>query len=100
MSPNKNFFTSYCAFNGGIVLIGNNVASKTVGIDEIMRVYSIRIKLHNGVVRMLTYVRHVPESKNLISLGALAINGCKYVLKGEDFKVFKSSFLVMKRNQS
>jgi len=82
MSPNKGLFTSYHAFNGGTILMLNNVVCKTVGIGT--------IKLHDGVVRTITDVHHVPElKKNLISLGALATNGYKIVLEGEDLKVFK-----------
>lgn len=45
---------------------------------------SIHIKMHDGVVRVLTNVRHVPKLKrNFISLGALDAKGYTYVLKME-----------------
>ena len=42
---------------GGKVLIGDNASCKFVGID------SIQIVMHDGVVRTLTEVRHIPELK-------------------------------------
>ncbi|XP_020243104.1 uncharacterized protein LOC109821325 [Asparagus officinalis] len=45
--------------------MGNNHAYKTVGLGD------IKIRMHDGVVRTLTDVRHVPDlQKNLISVGA------------------------------
>jgi len=55
MCPNKDLFASYRSINGGTVLIGNNVARKTVGIG------TVRIRMHDGVVRTMTDVRHIPE---------------------------------------
>jgi hypothetical protein len=52
--------------NSGIVTMGNGAYCKITGIGN------IRIKMFNGVVRMLCDVRHVPKvEKNLISLGTL-----------------------------
>ena len=49
-----------------MVLLGNSVSCKVVGIGTIM------IKMFDGVIRKLQNVRHVPElKKNLISLGTL-----------------------------
>ncbi|GJV59270.1 transposable element [Tanacetum coccineum] len=50
-------------FDGGHVIMGNDSPCKVVGIG------TIRIKMHDGVVRTLTDVRHVPDlKKNLNSL--------------------------------
>lgn len=46
--------------------MGNNMACKTVGMG------TVQVKIHNGIVRTLSNIRHVPDlKKNLISLGTL-----------------------------
>ena len=73
MCPDKDWFVNYKSINGGTVLMGNNMSCKVVGIG------TIQIKMHDGIVRTLTGVRHVPElKKNLISLGILDSQGCKF----------------------
>ena len=39
----------------GIVILGDNHSCKTVGVG------SVKIKMFDGVIRTLTYVRHVPK---------------------------------------
>ncbi|KAK2999560.1 hypothetical protein RJ639_023203 [Escallonia herrerae] len=91
MCPNRDWFATYCSFDGGKVLMGNNVACKVVGIG------SIQIRIHDGIVRTLTDVRHVPElRKNLISLGTLDSNGCSYRATSGVMRIMKGSFIVMK----
>lgn len=91
MCPNRKWFTDYRSINGGIVLMGNNHACKTVGLG------SIKIKMHDGVVRTLLDVRHVPDlRKNLISIGALDSGGCKIVTWNGVKKVIRGSLVVMK----
>ncbi|KAK3007468.1 hypothetical protein RJ639_013340, partial [Escallonia herrerae] len=73
MCLNRDWFVTYRSFDGSKVLMRNNVACKVVGIG------SIQIRMHDGIVRTLTDVRHVPElRKILISLGTLDSNGCSY----------------------
>nr|GEY57743.1 retrovirus-related Pol polyprotein from transposon TNT 1-94 [Tanacetum cinerariifolium] len=44
---------------------------------------NIQVKMHDGVVRTITGVRHVPNLKrNLISFSTLEANGCKYSSEG------------------
>ena len=51
---------------GGVVLMGNNMSYKVIGIG------TVRIKMHDGVVRTLIEVWHILDlKKNLISLGTL-----------------------------
>ena len=72
MCPNRDWFTTYNDVNGGTVLMGNDHACEIVGVG------TVRIKMHDGVVRTLTGVRHIPDlRKNLISLGSLDSNGCQ-----------------------
>lgn len=57
---------TYDKKSGGDVLMGNNTPCKIVGISSVL------INMHDGIVRTLTNVRHVPElNKNLISVGAM-----------------------------
>ncbi|PNX56512.1 hypothetical protein L195_g058242, partial [Trifolium pratense] len=84
MCPNRKWFTTYESIDGGIVLMGNNHACKIMGYG------TIRIKMHDGAVRTLMNVRHVPNlRKNLISLGVLEENGCKIILENGGLKVVR-----------
>ncbi|XP_062094146.1 uncharacterized protein LOC133800209 [Humulus lupulus] len=66
MIPNKDWFESYTKIDDGQVLLGNNKPCTIVGIK------TVRSKMHGGVERTLTEVRHSPKLKrNLISLGTL-----------------------------
>ncbi|MCQ7691360.1 DDE-type integrase/transposase/recombinase, partial [Salmonella enterica] len=95
MCPNRDLFSTYESCNGGIVLMGNNAACDVVGRG------TIRIKMHDGIVRTLTNVRHVPDlKKNLISLGTLEALGCKYTAEGGVMKVSRSALVVMKACRS
>jgi len=71
MCPNKGWFKNYKQIDGDIALLGNNKSCKVIMIG------SLRIRMHNGVEKVLEDVRHVPELKtNLISLGTLDKEGC------------------------
>ena len=74
--------------------MGNNVACKTVGIG------TVKIKMYDGIVRMLVEVRHVPNlKKNLISLGALDSDGYKFSAEGGVMKVVKGALVLMRDNR-
>ena len=71
--------------------MGNNVASKVVGIG------AIRIKMFDGIVRTLSNVRHVPNlRKNHIFLDTLESNGCTYKAKGGVMRISKGALVMMK----
>ena len=55
MCPNKGWFENYKQIDSGIVLLGNNKPCKVIGIG------SLRIRMHDGIERVLKDVRHVPE---------------------------------------
>ena len=55
--PHKDWFASYQTVNVGLVLLGDNHSCKTIGVG------SVKFKNFDGVIRTLTYVRHVPELK-------------------------------------
>jgi hypothetical protein len=86
LCPHQNWFSTYQVVDGGSVLIGKNVSCKTVVVG------SIRINIFDGIVRMLTNGRHIPElKKSLISLGVLDSKGYKFAGQGGALKVFKGS---------
>lgn len=71
--------------------MGNNMSSKVVGIG------TVQIKMHDGIVRTLTNVRHIPKlKKNLISLGTLDSQGYKYSGEGGVLKLSGDSLIVNK----
>ena len=75
----------------GNVLMKNNIPYKTLGIE------SIKIRMHDGIVRMLSNIRHVSGlKKNLFSLDTLDSNGYKFLAKGGVLRVSKGSLVVMK----
>ena len=77
MCSNKDWFDTYIPCEGGTILMGNDAACKAIGIG------TIKIKMFDGVVRVLGNAKHVLElSKNLISLGALDSLGCIYMARG------------------
>ena len=91
MCPNRDWFTTCRSIDGDVVLIGNNMSCKVIGID------TVRIKIHDGVVRTLTEVRHILDlKKNLISLGILDSQGCKYSAEGGVLKVSRGALVVIK----
>nr|GFC79742.1 retrovirus-related Pol polyprotein from transposon TNT 1-94 [Tanacetum cinerariifolium] len=63
MIPHQSWFTTYESFNGGNVYMGNLSICLVIGKGN------IQVKMHDGVVRTITGVRHVSDLKrNLISL--------------------------------
>ncbi|KAH9682681.1 hypothetical protein KPL71_027445 [Citrus sinensis] len=94
MCPDQNLFTTYNAFNGGEVLMGNNTMCKVVGLG------TIRFKMFDGMIRELRDVRHIPDLKrNLISLGTLDQIGCSIKVESGVMKVVRGSIVVMKGNK-
>jgi len=57
----------------------------------------VKIKTHDAIFRTLTKVCHIHDmTRNLISLGTLKSNGCRYSTKGGVLKVSKGALVVMK----
>jgi hypothetical protein len=93
MSLKRDWCTTYESVNGDLVLMGSDIAYKIVGIG------TIRIRMHDGIVRTLTNVRPMPDlKKNLISLGTLESLGYKYSGESGVIRVCKGSLVVMKGN--
>ncbi|GJT74851.1 retrovirus-related pol polyprotein from transposon TNT 1-94 [Tanacetum coccineum] len=89
--PHRSWFTTYESFNGGNVYMGNH------SICPVIENGNIQVKIHNGIVRTIPGVQHVPDLKrNLISLSTLEANGCKYSGEGGVMKIFKGALVLMK----
>ena len=74
--------------------MGNNVACKVVGIG------TIRIEMHDGIVRTLTNFRRILDlKKTIISLSTLDSLGYKYSDKGGVIQVSKGLLVIMKGNK-
>ena len=62
MTPNRDWFSSYMDREEGEIRLGNDDACKSLGVG------TVRIRMHDGVIRTLTNVRYVPGlRKSLIS---------------------------------
>nr|GEW08837.1 retrovirus-related Pol polyprotein from transposon TNT 1-94 [Tanacetum cinerariifolium] len=95
MIPHRSWFTTYESFNGGNVYMGNHSICHVIGKGN------IQVKMHDGVVRTITGVRHVLDLKrNLISLSTLEANGYKYSGEGGVVKIFKGALVLIKAIQS
>lgn len=66
------------------------MSCKTVGIG------TIKIRMHDGVLRTSTNVRHVLDLKNLISLGVLDSNGCKVTIENGSMRIVKGALVLIK----
>ena len=66
MTLKKDWFDTNKPYNDGMVQMGNDATCPVIGIG------TVKIKMFDGVVRVLSNVKHVPNlRKNLISLGVL-----------------------------
>ncbi|KAL5554002.1 hypothetical protein UlMin_041403 [Ulmus minor] len=66
MCPHKEWFYTYQPCDVGTVLMGNDASYKVI------RIGTVKIKMYDGIVRILGNVQHIPKlKKNLISLGTL-----------------------------
>ena len=91
MCPNRDWFVDFRELEGGDVYTANNNPCATTGIG------SIRLKNHDGSIRILTDVRYVPSlTKNLISVGTLESKGFTVMAKDGVMKVISGALVVMK----
>ncbi|KAF3642236.1 Polygalacturonase [Capsicum annuum] len=91
MYPNRDLFTTFESVGGGVVLMGKNTLCKVFDKD------TVRIRIHDGMVRTLTDVRYVLDlKKNIILLGTLESLGCKYTGEGGVLKVSRGALVIMK----
>lgn len=62
-----------------------------------MGIGTIRIKMFDGIERILQEVRYIPKLKrNLVSLGIVDLVGYRFRCENGSFKVYKGSLIVMK----
>ena len=90
MTLKKDWFDTYKPYNGGMVQMGNEAICPVIGIG------TVKNNMFDGVVRVLSNVKHVPNLKNLISLGVLDDLGYSYSSKGGIKKITKYPLMVMK----
>jgi hypothetical protein len=84
-------FSSYQSIDDDVVLIGNDISCKIVGIGR------INITMLDGIVITLMDFRHVLEIKrNLISFGFLDSGGYNITCQGGALKVCKRILVVLK----
>ena len=89
--PKKEWFASYEKLCGGLVTFGDEHICHSKGID------TIHIKLFRGMIRELKDVRYVPQlNKNLISVGALEVQGLKGALGECILKMSSGPLVVLK----
>lgn len=91
MCFNRDWFDTYQSIDGRFVYMGDDFPNEVMGIG------SVRIKMHDGIIRTLAKVRHVPDMKNnLISLGTLDSQGYEFSSNGGVLRVSKGSVVVIK----
>lgn len=81
MCPTRVWFSTYEPFDGEIVLMRNNFKCKEIGIGT-----------HNQDI----VICQTCSRQNLISLGTLDENGCKYTAEGGVMKISRGSLVLMK----
>ena len=91
MTPKKYWFDMYKPYNGGMVQMGNDATCLIIEIG------TVKIKMFDGVVRVLSNVKHVPNLRNnLISLGVLDDLRYSYSSNGGIKNITKGVSMVMK----
>ena len=91
MCPHKDWFSTYDPVDSTVIHMDINALCNVTGIG------TVKTKTHDGVVRTLSNVRHVPDLKrNLISLDTLESKWCKYSAEDGVLKVSKDSRILLK----
>ena len=71
--PHRDKFVTYQPIDGSNVLMRNNMSYKTIDIG------SIKIRMHDSIVRIMSKVCYVPDlKKQLISLSTFDSNSYKF----------------------
>ncbi|XP_075074488.1 uncharacterized protein LOC142162081 [Nicotiana tabacum] len=82
MYPNRDWFVDSQEGECGVIHTANNNPLTIYGIG------SIRLRNYDGLIRILTDVRYVPElKKKLISVGALESKGFKVIVENEIMRI-------------
>ena len=91
-TPNREWFSSYKSGEFGLAYVGDDTGYRVAGVGD------IKIKMFDGVERMLRGVRHVPGlRRNLISLGVLHDGGMELRSDRDKktMKIMKDGMIVM-----
>ncbi|KAJ0093861.1 hypothetical protein Patl1_25205 [Pistacia atlantica] len=89
MTPHKEWFCEYETYNGGNVLLGDDTAVKIIGRGK------IRLRLHDGLVRKLPEVMHIPGmSRNLLFVGTMADTGIVFNCDRTSCKMTRGSMVI------
>ncbi|KAJ0082018.1 hypothetical protein Patl1_10203 [Pistacia atlantica] len=89
MTPHKEWFCEYETYNGGNVLLGDDTAVKIIGRGK------IRLRSHDGSVRTLPEVMHIPGmSRNLLSVGTMADAGIVFNCDRTSCKMTQGSIVI------
>jgi hypothetical protein len=90
-TPHRKHFLDYVQGDFGQVHLGDNKPCKIVGMGK------VKIKQRNGNQWLLKEVKCVLDlSKNLISTGQLASEGCISIFTDKTWKVIKGSLVIAK----
>jgi hypothetical protein len=93
-TTHRKHFLDYVQGEFGQVHLGDDAPCKIVGMGK------VKIKQINGNQWLLKEARHVPYlSKNLISTGQLASEGCISIFIDKTLKVIKGSLVIEKREK-
>ena len=91
MTPRRDWFHTYEPVSEGSVFMGNDHALDIAGVG------TIKLKMHDGIIRTIEGVRHVKGlKKNLLSIGQLDDLGCKTQIENGILKVVRGALVVMK----
>lgn len=89
--PTKCWFETFSELDGGHIIPINNKSCKVLGIG------SIRLRMSNGIEKLLKDVRYIPElRKYLISLAVLDQAGYIFKFEYGTFKITEGSMTIMK----
>ena len=92
--PHKELFFKFKEVDGGVVYMGSG------DVSYITRMGSIRLRNHDGSIRVLTDVWYVPKlKKNLISLGALESKGLVVIIQDRVLNVISDTLFGYERHK-
>ncbi|CAL9000146.1 unnamed protein product [Prunus brigantina] len=89
MTSQSHWFSTFKRMTGTVYMSDDLCSTQGIG--------SVMIKHHDGVIRELHGVRYVPNlKKNLISLGTLELQGCKFYFENNILKVARRAIVMTK----
>ena len=92
----RKWFATYDKLDGGSISLGDDHPCKVAGVG------TIRMRMYDEVIRILSNVKHVSElKKNLISLGYLEKQGYAFSSQSRSgcLKIIKKVLVLMRRRR-